>query len=386
MLDLLLVLFCFLWILSAISLIREIKSISIFEKIVPKNIVIPKLSVVIAACNEELTIKDALKTIIQQRYPDIEIIVINDRSKDNTGKIIDELSITDPRIKVIHIESLPSGWLGKVYALNKGAASAIGEWILFTDADIHFETTTFQRAVGHCVEQNLDHLAILPRQVNPSGEIWLNVTILAFLTIFIQKAKPSSIKNIGSSEYTGSGGFNLVRRSAFEKTPGFEWLKMEVLDDVGLGLMLKKQGFTASLSISNKDISVIWYRTLKEMISGLEKNSFLASAQGNILKLLSLMALLYLYISTPVLAFCLGGNYVKIAAFIALLSFVISTIYVSRRLERSVLHLFLRPIGLLIISFIVFRSAFKNIKHGGIYWRGTFYSMKELLQGQRVKF
>lgn len=387
MLDILLVLFCFLWILTAIGLVREARSISIFERIVPtKSIITPKLSIVIAACNEELTFRDALRTISQQGYPDIEIIAVNDRSKDNTGKIINELSNIDSRIKAVHVESLPSGWLGKVHALHQGVSSATGEWILFTDADVHFEATALQRAVGYSIEKNLDHLAILPRPLNPSGKFWLDVTLITFLTTFIQKVKPSSIEKIGSSAYAGSGGFNLVRRSAFQKTPGFEWLKMEVLDDVGLGLMLKRQGFSASLSISNKDISVVWYRTLSEMINGLEKNSFLASAQGKYLKLLVLLVFLFLYLSAPIMVILLGVDYAKIAGFIALLSFVVSAIYVSRRLERSLLHLLLRPIGLLIIAFIIFRSAFKSMKQGGIYWRGTFYSMKELLHGQRVKF
>ncbi|MBF0412871.1 MAG: glycosyltransferase [Desulfamplus sp.] len=386
MLDILLALFCLIWVIVALNVVREIKSISIFESIIPtRTIVAPKLSIVIAACNEELTIKDAVNTISQQSYPDIEIIVVNDRSKDNTGKIIDELSTIDSRIKAVHVESLPSGWLGKVHALHKGVSIATGEWILFTDADVHFQVTALQRAVDYSIERNLDHLAIVPKILNPNKNFWLDVTLITSLTTFIQIVKPSSIENIGSSAYAGSGGFNLVRRSAFDKTLGFEWLKMEVIDDVGLGLMLKRQGCSTSLLISNRDISVVWYHTLNEMIKGLEKNSFLGSTQGKLSKLLALLFFLLLYISAPILAFLLGAGYAKITGVIALLFFAISAIYTANRLKLNVFHLMLRPIGLLILSVILCRSAFKNLKQGGIYWRGTFYSMKELLNGQRVK-
>lgn len=385
MLDIVLALFCSLWVIVAFDLVKEIKAISIFEKIIFKNTIVPKLSIVIAACNEELTIKDSLKTISQQKYPDIEVIVVNDRSNDNTGKIIDELAFIDSRIKSVHIESLPTGWLGKVHALYKGVSIATGEWILFTDADIHFEDTSLQKAVSYAIEKNLDHLAILPRMSNPRKDFWLDVTIITFLTLFIQVARPSSIENIGNSSYTGSGGFNLVRRSAFEKTLGFEWLKMEVVDDVGLGLMFKKQGLASSISISNRDISVVWYYTIKEMVIGLEKNSFLASSQGKLSKLLVLLFLVFLYISVPIISLWIGSVYVKITAVIALLSFALSEIYVAKKLDQKLFHLILHPIGVLIISGIVCRSAFKNLSQGGIYWRGTFYSMKDLLNGQRVK-
>lgn len=385
MLDMVLALFCSFWVFVSFDLIKEIKAISIFEKITPKNISTPKLSIVIAACNEELTIKDSLKTISQQKYPDIEIIAVNDRSNDNTGKIIEDLSAMDSRIKSLHIESLPSGWLGKVHALHKGVSIATGEWILFTDADIHFEDTALQRAVSYAIEKNLDHLAILPRMINPHKDFWLDVTVITFLTLFIQAARPSSIENAGSSAYTGSGGFNLVRSSAFKKTLGFEWLKMEVVDDVGLGLMFKKQGLASSISISNRDISVVWYYTLKDMVIGLEKNSFLASTQGKLSKLLVLLFLVFIYISSPILSLWLGAGYVKTIAVIFLLSVATSEIYVARKLEQKIFHLILHPIGLLIISGIVCRSAFKSLRQGGIYWRGTFYSMKELLNGQRVK-
>lgn len=306
MFDIVLALFYSFWVIVAFDLIKEIKAVSIFEKITPKKTIIPKLSIVIAACNEELTIKDSLKTISQQKYADIEIIAVNDRSNDNTEKIIDELSAIDSRIKSVHIESLPSGWLGKVHALHKGVSSATGEWILFTDADIHFEDTALQRAVSYAIEKNLDHLAILPRMSNPHKDFWLDVTIMTFLKLFIQVARQSNIEKVGSSAYTGSGGFNLVRRSDFEKTLGFEWLKMEVVDDVGLGLMFKNQGLTSYISISNRDISVVWYYTIKEMVIGLEKNSFLASTQGKLSKLLVLLFLVLIYISAPILSLWLN--------------------------------------------------------------------------------
>jgi cellulose synthase/poly-beta-1,6-N-acetylglucosamine synthase-like glycosyltransferase len=75
--------------------------------------VYPALSVIIPACNEEESIEQAVRQLISQDYPDLEVIVVNDRSTDNTGEILEKLKIQYPRLKVITIHDLPPNWLGK---------------------------------------------------------------------------------------------------------------------------------------------------------------------------------------------------------------------------------------------------------------------------------
>jgi glycosyltransferase involved in cell wall biosynthesis len=188
----------------------------------------PRLSVVVAACNEASTLEAALATLLAQDYPELEIVVIDDRSTDGTAEIVDRLAARDPRVRAVHVRELPDGWLGKVHALHVGAARATGDWVLFTDADVHLAPGVLRRAIAVCLTDELDHLAVLPDA--RAGTLVEEIAVDAMGQIFLEK------------HGAGVGAFNLVRRSAFARTAGFSWLRMEVLDDVGLGELMRQAG------------------------------------------------------------------------------------------------------------------------------------------------
>ena len=105
------------------------------------------MSIIVPACNEEEKIEAGLRSLAAQNYQRIEIIVINDRSTDRTGQVIDRVRLEFPQIRRIDLESLPPGWLGKPHALQRGAEAATGEYLVFTDADVVLESTTISRAL-----------------------------------------------------------------------------------------------------------------------------------------------------------------------------------------------------------------------------------------------
>ena len=100
----------------------------------------PALSIILAARDEERSVGESVKSMLAQDYSGmLEVIAVNDRSTDRTGEILEELATRYPdRLRVLNVESLPEGWLGKTHALYAGAAQAQGEWLLFTDADVIF--------------------------------------------------------------------------------------------------------------------------------------------------------------------------------------------------------------------------------------------------------
>ena len=102
----------------------------------------PGVSVIIPALNEAEDIEPALTSVLGLEYENLQIIAVNDRSTDRTGKILDNMQCKDPRLQVTHIAELPSGWLGKNHVLMKGSTQATGDYLLFTDADIVFEEST----------------------------------------------------------------------------------------------------------------------------------------------------------------------------------------------------------------------------------------------------
>ncbi|MCI5143995.1 MAG: glycosyltransferase, partial [Candidatus Electrothrix sp. AR3] len=169
----------------------------------------PLVSVVIPALNEEEKIEAALASVLALDYPRLEIIVLNDRSSDTTPKILERISEEHPRLRVIHIQELPAGWLGKNHALHFGAQQAQGEFLLFTDADVQMAPDTLRRAMTRIQEHNLDHLCLILRLAMPTSLLSMLVTdsLSGLLTMF----KPWLLIDPDSRSFLGVGAVNLVR-------------------------------------------------------------------------------------------------------------------------------------------------------------------------------
>lgn len=377
------VLACLLWSLSYLKAGRTLwlsQQLRDLHPQAPQNY--PKLSMVIPACNEGDTLEQAITTILKQDYPDLEIILINDRSTDNTGGLINKLAAQDDRIVPVHITDLPPEWLGKVHALHIGSQKATGEWLLFTDADVHFQPNVLRKTIALCLEQQLDHLTVAPEVYSQS--FWLDVALTAFTLVFF-----ISLSGAGKPEsdrFTGVGAFNLVRKSLFTQTKGFSWLRMEILDDMGLGLMLHQAGAKSCLLMGTDEIGLVWYPSLPAMMRGLEKNMFGASSQYRYSSLVLNVVLIWLINLGWVVALLhplgswLWGLAIAAYGCVLLYNWVGWT-----KLDRWKPATLLIPIGQLILSGMLLRSAFYCWRHQGIVWRGTLYPLQQLRSGQRVK-
>jgi glycosyltransferase involved in cell wall biosynthesis len=384
-LEIYITIFCFAWWVSSFIIVRIARRIRIFEEENPPALQrLPKLSIIIAACNEADTIQPAIVTLLKQDYPDLEIVLVDDRSTDGTGEIIDGIAGRDARVKAVHIEKLPDGWIGKVNALNIGTAKSTGEWLLFTDADVHFRQGTLRKALALTEADKSDHLALLP---NPtSNSFWFEVVVSTFGAIFLHGTGAVDVGKPGSGAFAGTGAFNLVRRSAFEKTEGFSWLRMEPVDDVGLGLMMSISGAKSSFAVAVRDISIVWYPSLKLMFRGVEKNFFGSAANYSLTRMFLIVAFVWAYAIAPFAAifhfrelpvFFLGvTTYIFMAA---------GAFFISRRFKQKFFPLFLAQAGLFIVSVMLLRSGIICRRKGGIDWRGTRYKTEDLLAGKRLK-
>jgi glycosyltransferase involved in cell wall biosynthesis len=347
----------------------------------------PKLSIIVAARNEERVIERDLDSLLKVDYPDIEFIVVDDRSTDKTGEIIHRFAAKDSRIKPICIETLPPGWLGKVNALNIGTQAATGDWLLYTDADIRFERESLKRAIGYVEDEQLDHLTVLPDDRTQSDKFLVPLFVIAFGAMFLVRTRVRKLREEGSSAFIGVGAFNLVRRTAFEKTPGFVWLKMEVIDDVGLGLMLKNAGARSAVLGGQELLSFEWYRNLPEAIKGLEKNAFAGFAGYSYLRGIATTAKMCCITLLPFIA-ALAFQNLSLLVIAVLLYFVIPYIIgilFHRTIQVKPILVAFIPLGYFFVSLAIANSIVAVWKEGGIRWRNTFYPLEELQKGRRVK-
>jgi Glycosyl transferase family 2 len=344
----------------------------------------PRLSVIVAACDEGETIGPALRTLLASDYPDFEVVVVDDRSKDATGSILDAAAASDSRLRAVHVTELPDGWLGKVHAMHRGIAAADGAFLLFTDADVHFEPGAMRRAVAHAVAHGIDHVVVAPELL--ARGIVQDALSAAFVTSFLVGTRAVEVDRPGSKVYVGVGAFNLVRREAFDRTPGLTWLRLEVLDDVGLGLMMRRAGAKTSFAIGLGDVTIVWYETLRAMAGGLDKNMFGAVCRYSLFRLAAFLAGAALFLPAPLLALAVGPRpWMPLAGVSALGLALIDAAILAVRTRRSILPFVLAPAGGVLFAGLVVRSAWRCMRRGGIVWRGTFYPLDALRAGQRVK-
>ncbi|MDR6122480.1 glycosyltransferase involved in cell wall biosynthesis [Bacillus sp. SLBN-46] len=336
----------------------------------------PMLSVIVAARNEEKQIKTSILSQLQQTYRNVEWILVDDRSTDETGKIIDELMKQDPRVKVIHVKELPEGWLGKNHALYKGYLQASGKWLLFTDADVKYEKETFAKALHYAERHQLDHLTAAPNL--HANHFWLKTFVAFFLFGFSYFKRPWMANNPKSKIGTGIGAFNLVSKEAYESFGTHERLKMRPDDDLQLGMKMKKAGYKQRIVTALRLIEVEWYGSLKEAFIGLEKNTF---AGLNYQVRMVFFSIFGVFV-TNVLPFLTIFSANKTVAFLSLGNIVTSGILYVLIIKRMTVFspvLFLVfPITALLFIYSIIRASLLTFKRGGIVWRGTTYRLSEL--------
>ncbi len=330
---------------------------------------------VVAARNEARKIETALQSILAQDYPDLEFIVVDDRSTDETGMILDRLANKDTRVRVAHITELPKGWLGKNHAQHFGAERATGELILFTDADVVMERSVISRAVAYLQTEEIDHLAITPHLQMP-GTL-LRMFGGAFALFFGLYAKPWKARDPKSPRHIGIGAFNLVRAEAYRAVGGHRPIAMRPDDDMKLGKLLKKHGFHQDLVLSDGLITVEWYSSVGELIRGLEKNTFAGVEYNLAIVVGSSIAQLVVFIWPLVaLAFTSGATWwLNLAIVVAIAILYMDNAY-CHGAKRW--HCVGFPVTAILFQYIIWRATLKTLVNNGIDWRGTHYSLPEL--------
>ena len=332
------------------------------------------VSIIVAGRDEERGIEAATRSLLQQRHPALEIIAIDDRSSDRTGAILDRLSREDSRLRVIHVEELPEGWLGKNHALWLGAEQAKGGWLLFTDADIVMEPETITRALGYAEREGFDHLTVLPETIVPG--FWLQTFVTTFSVWGMAAARPWVVKH-PNRRFLGVGAFNLVAVEAYRKVGGHQRIRLRPDDDLKLGKILKQSGARTDVLRGRGSVSVEWYSSLGEAIGGLMKNSFSVIEYSTIFALGGV--LLYLVAALgPFAAIVFGGTVTKLLGAGTLLAELLAAWTLSRDIPTPRRSALLFPVGCLILGWVLLRATITTLVAGGIRWRGTFYRLDQL--------
>ncbi len=338
----------------------------------------PLVSILVAGRDEEERAPAALATLLALDYPRYEIIAVNDRSRDRTGEIMDQLAAGDGRLRVLHIAELPPGWLGKTHALWRAAQAARGEWLLFTDADVSFRPDALRRALAYAHEEQADHLVLIPTPLLHSvGERML---LAFFQSLFFFGHRPWRVADPKARDHMGVGAFNLVRGSAYQGIGTHQALRMDVLDDVKLGKLVKQKGFAQRNVLGRGLITLRWGKGAMGIVRNLTKNMF-ALMLYRWPRTLGAAFLLLLLNLGPFAGVLLAPGWARTGYALAVAAIALLYSGIARHLGITWLYFLLHPLAALLFTYTLLRSALHVAGNGGVVWRGTKYSLEELRKG-----
>jgi glycosyltransferase involved in cell wall biosynthesis len=339
----------------------------------------PAVSVIVTALNEADAIEPALRSLLSIDYPNLEIIAINDRSTDATGSILDRLCGTHARMRALHLDALPAGWLGKNHALHRGALLARGEYLLFTDADVVFDASAIGRAVSYCEQHRVDHLTLLFDVVARSQ--LLRMLMISFAINFMVRFKPWKV-SVSPRHFLGAGGFNMVRKTAYEEVGGHAAIPLAVLDDMVLGKLIKSAGLRQHVLHGQGMVRVEWYRSARDMADGMRKNIFAAFDYRLANLVAATVTILALRVWPWAALLVTDGATRAVNALTVLVGLALCT-DLLRAGGWGYRCLIFAPFVSLIELAIWWRACVTTLLRGAIDWRGTRYRLEEL---RRAKY
>jgi glycosyltransferase involved in cell wall biosynthesis len=354
----------------------------------------PRVSIIVPARNEEEAIAESLTKLLALDYDNYEVIAVNDRSTDRTGGIMErvvenqnphlvspksgETRMGHPLLRVIHHRELPAGWLGKTHAMWTAANQATGDWLLFTDADVLFKPDSLRRAMAYAEAERADHLVLFPQMTTKGpGE---GMMIAFFQSMFVFGHRPWKVADPRARDHMGVGAFNLVRRSVYDAVGTYAALRMEVVDDMKLGKVVKNAGFRQRNVFGGDLISIRWARGAMGVVDNLTKNFFAVLSFQWWRALISAFGLAFLNLG-PFLGVGLAHGWARVPYAVALVSMFLIYVGMSRRSPVRAYYVVLHPVSTTLFIYTLLRSMALTLWNDGIEWRGTRYRLEELRKG-----
>jgi chlorobactene glucosyltransferase len=331
----------------------------------------PLVSIIIPARNEARNIERCISSVLATQYSPIEIIVVDDRSTDDTAALVEPA--VGERLRLVRGTDPPAGWFGKQWAIVQGYRVARGELLLFADADTKHEPGLIPRAVAGLHAERVDLFSVLPRQEMRS--FWERVIQPHVFLVLEAGVGDLRLVNRTRTEWRAiaNGQFILTRRAAYESIGTHEAVRDTVADDLRLAQGYVRAGKDIFLVYAIEFMTTRMYTSLGEIVAGWSKN--LASGvpymappirwlRAIIPHVMWIPALFWL--APPLVWLATGWHIAALATLVSLVIWMV--LYATERVP--VWYAALYPLGAAVVAFIMIRSA---VRGGRIEWRGRTY-------------
>lgn len=332
----------------------------------------PFVSILVPARNEaDRVLEKSIQSMLDQIYKNYELIVLDDRSIDDTKKILERFEIRDSRFEIVDGVEPDKTWLGKPHALHQAFQKAKGEWILTTDADIIFAPETLQTVVAYAEKNDFDALTLIPKQI--FGSFWETLFMPVFAWFCVLAMPLHRVNNAKRKESMGVGNFFMFRRDVLENIGGFSTVKREVAEDLRLAEIIKRKGYKLRIDYAPDLLETRMYSGFREIWEGFTKNLFSGMKFSLIKTLLgaisiSLFGVLPIFLAFTALFF---GNFIFFTPLVLIYILQILVFaFVQREWQGNALYALLAPFGLALFTAILINSTVKVLSGKGVTWKG----------------
>lgn len=347
----------------------------------------PKVSLLVAAKDEQDNIESCIRSLLRQDYPDFEIIAVNDRSTDRTGEILDRLAAEAPpgRLTVLHIDTLPPGWAGKCHALHHGVRRATGRWLCFTDADCRQTSErTLTVAVRHAVENRIDFLSVLP--VLETRSIWERIVQPVAGAVMVLWFNPRRVNDPRSATAYANGAFMLISRRTYDDIGGHHAVRTELNEDMKLAWLAKRRGWRLVVTQNRGLYRTRMYGNFREIWNGWSRIFY--GCFGSTRRLLISAAVLTLMSLVPYFSVPAALIGLAVAPTAPLWPLVLLSALAASLASQTVVWRYYRlsqadpryaptyPIGCLLCLGMLLNALRKVTGRSSVRWRGTVYATR----------
>jgi chlorobactene glucosyltransferase len=352
-------------------------------KIADQNL--PFVSILVPARNEETKIERCLDSLLAQDYPNFELVVIDDRSTDRTGEIIESYARRDSRVKYVQGKDAPSGWIGKCNALAHAVGYASGDWYIFTDADTCHEKSSIKDAVAYSITNKTDLVSFVPMQ--ELGSFWEKLVMPTLLSSFVLGDPFHSVNNPKAKRAYAYGQYIICRRSSYDTLGGHQSVRDEIVEDHAIARVFKEKGYKILVADGKTMYSVRMYTDLESMWQGWTKNLY-SLIDSHVVNLVAIIALLNFVLLAPFIELGVVATMwmqadpspllpplttlVGAQLFILVLWFRLTA---EHRAGTTWWHFFWLPFGCLSVTWLQIHAAYLVLSGSKVNWKGRQYTV-----------
>jgi chlorobactene glucosyltransferase len=341
------------------------------------------VSVIVPARNESATIGTVVGSILATTYRPFELLVVDDRSSDETAAIVERLT-ADTRLRLILGEELPEDWYGKPWACFQGYRQARGEILLFTDADTRHHPELLGRAVGALLEERAGLLTVLPAQ--RCVTLWERIVMPQIWFLLALRYVPTSVNRARRArDVIANGQFILTTREAYEAAGTHKAVRQEVAEDLALAQTYLQRGLKLHLVFAERLMETRMYHGLAHLVEGWSKNMYLGGRRSfpdeplrRALVPLMLVLAMFFWLAPPATLVAMAINpALAPLALPTLLATGLSALFwilICYGMGIPALYGLGYPIGALVTLYIALRSTWRGSRK--VVWRGRVYGEK----------